>query len=143
MSNVVDIANAVVRGYVLSNCNASAAQIPFFEQVVAREERRYDPPVVEPGTNRLLFAGGLPMRHVRVDRTVELRALMATFNQLENGEKEIILDKTDFDGINQLAISQNAKNVLNGIAEASNRLHQNNPRFMDALQVVHGRRGPA
>ena len=139
MMNVVDIAKAVVRGYVFSDCNATATNIPFFNQVVGQRQGEYDPPVRNPETGELLHNGGYVMHDVNEDRTVRLRTIRAAFNQLEAHEKEIVLDKTDFEGINQMAVSENAKGVMNGIAEISNLLHQHNPPFMAALQTVHGR----
>lgn len=142
MMNVVDIAKATVRGYVFSDCNATARNIPFFDQVVGQRQGEYDPPVRNPENGELLHNGGHVMHDVHEDRTDGLRALRATFNGLDAREKEIVLDKTDFEGINQMAVSDNAKRVMNGIAETSNLLHQHNARFMAALQAVHGRTFP-
>jgi hypothetical protein len=140
LMNIPNIALAITRGYVFSDCSISASQIQFFRQFVGREQGEYDPPVQDPETGRLLHNGGYLMRDRHEDRTVQLRALRALFDELDNAEKEIVLNKTDFGGINQMEISQNAKDVLNGITGIAHLLHQHNAPFIKALQVVYERR---
>jgi hypothetical protein len=140
LMNIPTLSLAVVRGGIFSDRPISANQIRFFRQVTGQEQGLYDPPVQDPETGQLLHNGGYTMRDLYEDRTVQLRFLKAKFDQLSKAEKEIVLNKTDFGEINQMAISQNAKDVLNGIAAIAHLLHQHNRPFMEALQVVHERR---
>lgn len=142
LMNLPDIAKATVRGYVFSDSDANGGILTFFTQVVGRRQGEYDPPVQDPDTGQLLHAGGHVMIDVREDRTVRLRELRALFNGLPNAEKEVILDKLDFDGFDRLAVSANGRRVLDGIAEISNHLHQQNPLFAAAMQAVHARKFP-
>jgi hypothetical protein len=140
MMNIVDLAKATVRGYVFSDCNATAQNIPFFRQVVRREVVRNDPAVHDPVTNALLVGPVQVMRDVFEDRTVRLRELRATFRGLSPQEKELILDKTDFANFDQMQLSANGRAVLDGIAEISNLLHQHNDPFLQAVQAAIARR---
>lgn len=140
MTSLVDVAHATVRGYVFSDSTANGTILTFFNQVAGQKEGEYNDPVRDPTTGELLYLGGYQMINEYKDHTEELRELRALFNGLPDHEKEIILDKTDFADSDQLAVSENGKKVLKGIARISNRLIQTNAPFMAALQAVYQRK---
>lgn len=138
MMNIVDVAQATVRGYVLSDSTANGRILTFFNQVAGQRQGEYNNPIRDPLTGQLIHIGGYEMIDVYEDRTIRLGQLRDAFNRLPNPEKEVILDTTDLGNFNRLPISANAKEVLNGIAQISNLLHQHNPPFTAAVQAVHG-----
>jgi len=135
----VAVASAVVKAYTFSNTDT---YFDFFQQRDRVPAGPPEPEVRHPITNDLIHAGGQQFRNEIVNRSVRLRELRALFNALPPQEKEIIIDKTDFDHFDQLEISVNGKTILRDLAAMANKLQQNNGNFMEALQAAHQRKFP-
>lgn len=128
---------AISKAYLISN---SDTHLNFFSQIARIPGEIL--PEIRDGNGVIIHNGGQQMEARRINHAERLIELRRIFNALPNAEKELIIDRTDFEGVDNLAISGNGKMILRELGRISNNLIQANPEFGRAIQDAHRRKFP-